>query len=164
MLKRWLLGVCAIYLPGCGSSAAPHAPPANDGGLLLVTGGLDASSSSCDASDASLAGAASASCTPSKPRDFAKDVQPLFASCSGEICHSFTAHQLAAEVGLAAAECCPKRLFIAPGAPQRSYLLDKLRGEALCAGARMPLDQPPLSEPEIQAISDWICEGAQTGP
>jgi hypothetical protein len=164
MRARCLLGLCAAYLPCCASNRAPHTTPESDGGLL-ITSGVDAAVVACDESDASTLGTVSRSaCTPSRQRDFVSEVQPLFASCSGEICHSFTAHQLAAEVGQASAECCPKRWLIAPGAPERSYLLDKLRAERLCAGAPMPLDQPPLSEPEIQTISDWICEGAPTMP
>ena len=57
--------------------------------------------------------------------------------------------------------CCGRKVWIAPGDPERSYVLDKLRGQILCGGARMPLGKPPLDDGELSAISDWICEGAK---
>ena len=163
MPSRWLIFSLAAQLFGCASTTAPHTAPIEDGGLLITP--PDAASYACtDAGTADAAVPLTTPCTPSRKRDFATEVQPLFASCSGELCHSFTAQLLATEVGLPAAECCGRRPFIAAGAPERSYLLDKLRGQSLCAGARMPLDQPPLSDAQIQTISDWICEGARTAP
>jgi hypothetical protein len=95
-------------------------------------------------------------------RDFPSQIQPLFASCSGEVCHEFSARGLRSIIGAQASECCTVAPLIAPGFPERSYLLDKLRGAPLCGGVRMPLDQPAWGTADIQAISDWICEGAPT--
>jgi hypothetical protein len=44
-------------------------------------------------------------------------------------------------------------LALAPGAPEESLLVKKLRGEA---GARMPLDRPPLAAEELAKIEKWI--------
>jgi len=111
-----------------------------------------------------MAGASGATgtCIPQAHRSFTTDIQPLFAACSGEICHTFDARGLRSVIGLASLECCGEASLIVPGFPDQSYLLDKLRGAPLCSGARMPLDKPPLGENEIQAISDWICDGAAT--
>lgn len=80
------------------------------------------------------------------------------------MCHDFTTAGLLSTIGLPSLECCGHKSLIAAGAPAQSYLLDKLRGEPLCDGVRMPVDKPPLSDDDIQAISDWICEGAPSSP
>jgi len=41
-------------------------------------------------------------------------------------------------------------------APERSYLLMKLRGGAGIAGSRMPLRANKLTEAEIQTLADWL--------
>jgi mono/diheme cytochrome c family protein len=41
-------------------------------------------------------------------------------------------------------------------APERSYLLMKLRGAAGIAGSRMPLRANKLTDAEIQTLSDWL--------
>jgi hypothetical protein len=97
-------------------------------------------------------------------RSFTQDIVPLFNSCAGEVCHSFSAGGIARQIGLPSVECCGERLLIDPGHPERSYVLQKLRGTDLCGGARMPLDHPPFSESDVQAVSDWICQGASTTP
>jgi hypothetical protein len=99
---------------------------------------------------------------PLRQRDFTREVLPIFGSCSGEICHEFTPSGLMASIGAQAVECCTETALIAPGFPERSYLLAKVRGTMLCGGVRMPLDKQPLGDADIQAISDWICEGAPT--
>lgn len=50
---------------------------------------------------------------------------------------------------------------VEPGAPERSYLLSKLRGDPAITGGRMPLDGPPYLTPEqIEGIAAWILAGA----
>ena len=41
-------------------------------------------------------------------------------------------------------------------APERSYLLMKLRGAAGIAGSRMPLRAGKLTDAEIQTLADWL--------
>ena len=47
--------------------------------------------------------------------------------------------------------------LVVPGAPDASRLYKRLLGEG---GAQMPLGGPPLSEPEMETIKDWILAGA----
>ena len=57
----------------------------------------------------------------------------------------------------------PALARVAPGKPDQSYLINKLRGTAGSVGGlatRMPLDQEPLTEAEIAEIEDWIARGA----
>jgi hypothetical protein len=148
----------AILLVGCGGPSTDHNAPTSDGGLLL-----NVPVTTCpDGGTVDAGQAAVSTCVPAQHRNFATDVQPIFGACSGEICHDFAAKGgVALAIGSLSAECCDRRALIAPGFPERSYLLDKLRGQDLCADSRsMPLDKPPLSAADIEIISDWICEGA----
>ncbi len=54
------------------------------------------------------------------------------------------------------------RLRVAPGDPDRSFLVDKLRGRNV--GTQMPLGADPLSEEDIQLFEDWIRDGALRKP
>ena len=52
---------------------------------------------------------------------------------------------------------------VAPGEPERSYLLHKLRGTHLDqggSGARMPMGMPELSEEDLARLTAWIKAGA----
>jgi hypothetical protein len=101
---------------------------------------------------------------------YAADVQPIFdASCAGAACHAGVMPSAGLDLRPAAsygqlvevpAEQCASRLRVAPGAPDQSYLVDKIRGTNLCAGTRMPKDSS-LSPAEIQLVVDWIAAGAQ---
>ncbi len=51
-------------------------------------------------------------------------------------------------------------LRVNPGNPDQSYLVQKVEGTA-AVGGRMPLGGPPLSNDLIQALRQWITEGAQ---
>jgi hypothetical protein len=144
----------------CGSSKASSEPPRSDGGILI---NVPDAAVECDgAAPAASNPPPVSTCVPVRRQDFTKDVLPIFGSCSGEICHEFTAAGLKASIGVAAYECCTETPLIAPGFPEASYLLDKVRGTKLCGGVRMPVDKPPLGDADIQTISDWICEGAPT--
>jgi len=54
----------------------------------------------------------------------------------------------------------PGLLRVDPGNPDASYLIQKLEGTAEM-GERMPLDRPPLAQPDIDLIRQWIIDGAQ---
>lgn len=41
-------------------------------------------------------------------------------------------------------------------APEKSYLLMKIRGDKGIIESRMPIDAPPLKEAEIKAIDAWV--------
>ena len=99
-------------------------------------------------------------CIVLKKRRFTQDIVPLFDSCAGEICHSFANGNISMQIGIPADECCGEIQMIEPGHPERSYVLLKLRGQNECGGSTMPLNQPPFSADDDQAIADWICQGA----
>ena len=64
-------------------------------------------------------------------------------------------------VGVPSSEAKMKR--VEPGAPERSYLYLKLMGQQAAAGGsgvRMPIQQDPLSEKELDLFKRWISEGA----
>jgi len=51
---------------------------------------------------------------------------------------------------------------VQPGDPDNSYLVLKLEGSPRILGGQMPQDGPPfLSQAEIDAIRQWILDGAQ---
>lgn len=123
--------------------------------------------------DASVAGPGGFECSGS-PSSFSGDVWPIvMTSCAGrEGCHGpifqtpataydFLAHQ-------PASECTDGRRIGSPGHPERSYVIDKLTDTDLCGdGVPMPKSGlatgawNPLPDAQIQAIYDWICQGAK---
>lgn len=54
----------------------------------------------------------------------------------------------------------PSLLRVAPGDPDNSYLVHKIEGRSDIVGGRMPLGRTPLSTEEINAIREWIANGA----
>lgn len=158
---------------GCTSSQDEHSE-SHDAGVLFA---FDAWGSSCDGfgSDALSSDAfgsdafgsdatAVCNCMPSRAVSFANDVQPIFQSCTGEVCHSAQwadpAVAYASLVGQPSKECCGERPIVSPCNPEQSYLYQKISGVDLCGGARMPLEAAPLSSQAIATIYDWICSGA----
>jgi len=98
---------------------------------------------------------------------FAANVYPIFVAARCPTCHGAAAGlDLSASMAYAnlvnrtATECSPTRVRVAPGAPQSSYLLDKLLGVNLCAGQRMPRGGPFLMQSELDLVQEWIASGA----
>jgi len=102
---------------------------------------------------------------------FAGDLQPIFTStCSGSTCHAgrrpaaglslAAGSSYANLVGVAASGCSDGRVRVAPGAPDSSYILDKLLGMNMCRGQQMPLMNPNLPTAQTDMIRSWICDGA----
>lgn len=62
----------------------------------------------------------------------------------------------------------PEIKIVAPGAPEKSYLLMKIKGELGIVGKRMPLNRDPLSEDQIRELEEWIrslkAASTATGP
>jgi len=54
----------------------------------------------------------------------------------------------------------PSLLRIKPGQPDESYLYMKITGAAGIIGSRMPFGKPPLQDEQIEAIRQWIADGA----
>jgi hypothetical protein len=82
-------------------------------------------------------------------------VLPVLAGCSGELCHAPWSY--ATTVNVVSHECCDNRKLIEPGSPERSYLLQKIRGIHLCGNSN-PMGNVPSNT--TNDISDWICLGA----
>jgi hypothetical protein len=61
-------------------------------------------------------------------------------------------------VGVPSSES-PSLLRIKPGDPDNSYLVQKIEGLA-AVGARMPFGQAPLPQATINAIRQWVSDGA----
>jgi hypothetical protein len=55
----------------------------------------------------------------------------------------------------------PSLLRVDPGNPDNSYLVQRIEGAPNIAFAQMPLNQPPLSTDQVDAIRQWILNGAQ---
>lgn len=51
--------------------------------------------------------------------------------------------------------------YIKPNEPNNSYLLQKILGSNGINGSRMPLNNSPLSQEKIDAITEWINDGAK---
>ena len=50
--------------------------------------------------------------------------------------------------------------LVEPGDPENSYLIHKIEGRAGITGAIMPPGGDPLTAEEIEAIRQWIADGA----
>jgi hypothetical protein len=55
-------------------------------------------------------------------------------------------------------------LRVKPGDPDNSYMVHKIEGLAGIVGGRMPLGQTPLPQTTIDAIRQWIANGAPNVP
>jgi hypothetical protein len=66
----------------------------------------------------------------------------------------------AALVGAVASGCSDRRLRVEPFRADRSYLVNKLTGVAMCFGRQMPLSGAPLPAAEVDLVRAWICRGA----
>lgn len=116
------------------------------------------------------------------PRNDAGEAASSFAALSAQVftptcatseCHAGTPPArapMSLETGLAFASLVdapatevPALRRVAPGDVSGSYLMHKLRGTAAAAGGvatRMPLGRPMLPEEQLQAIEEWISQGA----
>lgn len=68
------------------------------------------------------------------------------------------AHSFNLLVGVPSAER-PDLLRVKPGDPDNSYIVHKIEGVDI-TGGQMPLNEMPLSQPTIDAIRQWITNGA----
>ena len=100
----------------------------------------------------------------------------LPASCGGGACHGSgdsPADGLDLEsAGLAGrlvgvASRCEDRILVDPGNPEASYFLEKLKPAPSC-GAQMPLARVPLTDRELDCLTDWVVglvgDGPDAGP
>ncbi len=108
-----------------------------------------------------------------QPESYAADVFPIFAArgCAASGCHGSIRPSEGLDLSTAAAgyaglvdhpstQCRTTRLIVNPGDIDGSYLINKLLGTGMCAGARMPKSGPPFSAEELNAVRAWIESGA----
>jgi methionine-rich copper-binding protein CopC len=72
------------------------------------------------------------------------------------------AHSYNLLVGVPSAEQ-PALLRVKPGDPDNSYMVHKIEGVDI-TGGQMPLMETPLPQPTIDAIRQWITNGAPNAP
>ena len=102
---------------------------------------------------------------------FSRDIQPIFnANCV--ICHTGTSgpQGLSLDSGKAYGNLvnvnsteAPSLKRVAPGSPDKSYIINKLLGtqtQAGGSGAQMPFGAQPLAQSTISLIQQWITAGA----
>jgi hypothetical protein len=73
------------------------------------------------------------------------------------------AHSYNLLVGVPSAEQ-PNLLRVKPSEPNNSYMLHKIEGAPGIVGGQMPLNETPLPQATIAAISQWISNGAPNVP
>jgi hypothetical protein len=73
------------------------------------------------------------------------------------------AHSYNLLVGVPSAEQS-SLLRVKPGDPDNSYMVHKIEGAAGIVGGRMPLGLTPLPQATIDAIRQWIANGAPNAP
>jgi len=102
---------------------------------------------------------------------FSKEIQPIFTD-NCVVCHQGAGGpaRLNLEPNLAYQNLVnvpssqSPLMRVAPGAPDKSYLLNKLRGtqsQVGGSGAQMPFNAPPLEQTKIDLVAKWISQGAQ---
>lgn len=127
-----------LLLAGCGSVKSPTEPAEEPGGTALPFSRIQA--------------------------------EVFTPSCAKSGCHAASsgAGGLVLEAGRSYGEIVgrpaterPSLALIEPGAPERSYLIKKLRGDPDITGDRMPLDRPGgLPQEQIDGIIAWVRAGA----
>ncbi len=55
---------------------------------------------------------------------------------------------------------CGGRVYVVPGDPDQSYLMDKVEGRPGICGRQMPYLRPPLTTSEMELLRKWIADGA----
>lgn len=123
-------------------------------------------------STAASTGSATSSSSSGGPSvSFAKEVQPIFLrNCTYGDCHATTSQKAGLDlsegksfdklVAVKSLQCDDGRKRVEPGQPDKSYIIDKLKGVKLCLGERMPAGDGPLPAADLKTITDWIAGGA----
>jgi len=77
--------------------------------------------------------------------------------------HNYEPEQFVAAVVNVPSLEVPDLKIVDVSAPEKSYLLAKIKGEPGIVGKRMPANRDPLTEEQIQQIEEWI-KSLGTGP
>jgi len=152
--------------------AASEAAARFDGGSR--DGAKDAATQDANLHDAGGFGGLGYACTGAMP-SLAKDVWPILATCTGEMCHGggifgptgpTPAWGGAANVHAyfvnkpATRDTCAPGMLVTPGDLTHSYLMNKMTGIGMCPGTMTMPRGVALPRARIQTIADWICSGA----
>jgi hypothetical protein len=143
---------------GAGGSG-PHQGD-EDAGALVIS--LPDVSLACHQSTGVATGIDDGGADPQCPANapvvsFAKDVMPVLAACTGEICHAPWRYDTL--VGQHSVACCDHRWLVSPGQPSASHVVQAVEGVGACV-SQMPLDEGSLPQSEIATLIAWVCQGA----
>lgn len=132
-------GLALLLLSGCGTVKSPtEPPPEGPGGTAFAFSRIEAEVFTPTCAKAGCHDAASASAG--------------LVLAAGQSYGSLVGRSSTQNGGLQR---------VAPGNPEASYLLHKLRGAPSITGGRMPLDGPPyLTTEQIEGIAAWARAGA----
>jgi len=109
-------------------------------------------------------------CACGDPVSFATDVLPLLTDgCNGENCHDSidpsSNLDLSGDVISVLLDVpvnqCGSGVRVSAGNVEGSYLMNKLLGNEMCQGERMPRNNPALPNADLAKIANWICHGAE---
>jgi hypothetical protein len=150
---------CAGGKTLCGDACLDtNSDPRNCGGCGVV----------CGAGKTCMQG--SCACA-SGPVSFASVASILADNCTNAGCHAgvapkeglnLTAAKAYAElVNVKASQCNDGRLLVPTNGSGQSYLLQKLYGQSMCSGSKMPKADSMLPAGELALIEGWICNGAK---
>lgn len=105
------------------------------------------------------------------PVGFASVSNIFVDNCTNSGCHAgaapkeglnLTATKAYSElVNVKASQCSDGRLLVPSTGTGKSYLLQKLTGQDLCSGTKMPKADSALSAADLALIQAWICNGAK---
>lgn len=139
--------------------------------IVLAALASAACSSGTSSSTTPTTPASSSTTTTSGGVSFSRDIQPVFnANCV--VCHTGTAgpQGLSLDAGKSYGNLvnvksteAPALNRVAPGSPDKSYIINKLLGtqtQAGGSGAQMPFGAQPLPQATINLIQQWITAGA----
>ncbi len=162
----------SILMTGCGDSSSGSAGTGGSAGVGGGGGAGGEGGSGCPSGQVPCDGVCIDEITPTL--DGANGVQAaVFSqSCAFTNCHGTMGAQQAglelssvevseSELIDVASTQVPSRLRVDPGNSSDSYLMDKLLGENLAPMTnRMPIGPMPLCDARIDAVEQWIDDGA----
>jgi hypothetical protein len=147
-----------ILLATCGGNTGKGSQGKNldAGNLVIVLSAVDACVNTPSPTDTGGSGP-DPLCDPNAAQvSYSRDIAPILAGCSGEVCHA--PWDYGTIVNQPSHACCDRRFLVAPFRPSFSLLTQSLTGTDSCVGTMPQGGQ--LATAEIQTITDWVCQGA----